>query len=57
MWFLMVENLCPLKYEAPKASEEAPNLRTRSYNSAPILIEEKKRLQTRSYSLSIKSSK
>jgi hypothetical protein len=30
-WFLTVEKLFPLKDEAPKVSEEAPDLRTRSY--------------------------
>jgi hypothetical protein len=35
MWFLMVEEIFPLKDEAPKANEEAPDLRTKSYKSTP----------------------
>jgi hypothetical protein len=34
-WFLMVEEIFPLKDEAPKANEEALDLRTKSYKSAP----------------------
>jgi hypothetical protein len=30
-WFLTVEELCPLKYEAPKNGQEALDLRSRSY--------------------------
>jgi hypothetical protein len=56
-WFLMVEKLFPLKYEAPKESEEASNLRTRSYNLAPKLIKRENLLQTRSYRLAQRSSK
>jgi hypothetical protein len=35
MWFLMVKEIHPLKYEAPKANEEAPYLRTKSDKSKP----------------------
>jgi hypothetical protein len=34
MWFLNIENLFPLKDEAPKYGQEAPDARTRSYKSA-----------------------
>jgi hypothetical protein len=44
--FLMVEELFPLKYEALKYGQEAPDLRSRSYKLA---LKEKKLLQTRSY--------
>jgi hypothetical protein len=44
-WFLTVEKLCPLKDEAPEYGQEALDLRTRSYKSAPILIKEEKLLQ------------
>jgi hypothetical protein len=33
-WFLMVEELFPLKYEALKYGQEAPDLRSRSYKLA-----------------------
>jgi hypothetical protein len=39
-WFLTVDKLFPLKYESPKASEEALNIRTRSYKLAPKLIKQ-----------------
>jgi hypothetical protein len=34
-WFLMVEEIFPLKDEAPKAIEEASDLRTKSYKFGP----------------------
>ena len=34
-WFIMVEKLFPLKYEAPKLNEEAMDLRKKSYKLAP----------------------
>jgi hypothetical protein len=34
MWFLMVEELCPLKYESLRYGQEAPDLRSRSYKLA-----------------------
>jgi hypothetical protein len=43
-WFLTVEEIFPLKDEAPKVNEEALDLRTKSYKS-----KEEKVLQTRSY--------
>jgi hypothetical protein len=44
-WFLTIEKLCPLKDEALKYGQEALDLRTRSYKSAPKLIKEEKLLQ------------
>jgi hypothetical protein len=55
--FLMVDKLFPLKYKAPKASEESLDLRTRSYKLAPKLIKEETLLQTRSYRSAQRSSK
>jgi hypothetical protein len=49
-WFLMVEELCPLKYEALKYGQEYLDLRSRSYNKAPYL-------SSISYKLALKSSK
>jgi len=45
MWFLMIENLYPLKYEAPKYGQEALDLRIRIYKSSSKLIKEEKLLQ------------
>ena len=33
-WFLIVEDLCPLKDESPKYGQEASDLRSRSYELA-----------------------
>jgi hypothetical protein len=56
-WFLTVEKLCPLKDEAPKYGQEALDLRTRSYKSAPKLIKGEKVVATRSYRSTLKSNK
>jgi hypothetical protein len=47
----MVEKLCPIQDEAPKASEETTDLRTRSYKLGPKLIKGENLLQKRSYRL------
>ena len=57
MWFLMVEKLCPLKDESLKESEEALDPRTRSYKSAPKLIERENLLKIRSYRSNLKLGK
>jgi hypothetical protein len=33
-WFLMVEELCPIKYESPNYGQESTGLRSRSYKLA-----------------------
>jgi hypothetical protein len=53
----MAEKLCPLKDEAPKYGQEAPNIRMRSYKSAPKLIKGENLLQKRSYWSALKSNK
>jgi hypothetical protein len=56
-WFLTVEKLCPLKNEAPKYGQEAPDLRSRSYKLALKSSKGETLLKTKSHRLAQRSSK
>jgi hypothetical protein len=36
MWFLVVEKLCSLKFEAPNYGQEAPDLRSKKLQVGPV---------------------
>jgi hypothetical protein len=56
-WFLTVEKLFPLKVEALKYGQEAPNLRSRSYKLALKSSKGENLSQTKSYRSAQRSSK
>ena len=56
-WFLMVEELFPLKYEAPKYDKESLDLRSRSYKLALKSSKGEKVVANKKLQVSSRSSK
>jgi hypothetical protein len=57
MWFLMIDKLFPLKDEAPKYAQEAPDLISRSYKLAPKSSKGEKVVANKKLQVNSRSSK